>query len=99
MSTKPDEFDGSEFDWIQIRKDYSDQPTLTQTEKFMKKLKENPFVPVGAILTTGCLSYGLYSYRAGRPKMSQLMMRSRVAAQGFTVFALVLGIGMGLHNN
>ncbi|XP_044755901.1 HIG1 domain family member 2A, mitochondrial [Coccinella septempunctata] len=97
MSKKQDEFDDSEFDWINIKKKYETVP-VTQSEKLMKKLKENPFVPVGAILTTVCLSYGLYSYRTGKAKMSQLMMRSRVAAQGFTVFALVLGIGMGLHS-
>lgn len=29
--------------------------------------------------------------------MSQLMMRTRIAAQGFTVVALIVGVGMSLR--
>ena len=48
----------------------------------------------GALVTTGFLSYGLYSFRRGEKQMSQVMMRGRVLAQGFTVLALVGGMLM-----
>lgn len=43
-------------------------------------------------MTAGALSYGLYSFRIGEKKMSQMMMRVRIAAQGFTVAALIVGV-------
>lgn len=48
----------------------------------------------GCLATACALSYGLYSFRKGDKKMSQMMMRTRIAAQGFTVVALVIGVGM-----
>lgn len=49
----------------------------------------------GCLATFGALSYGLWSFRQGRRQMSQYMMRLRVAAQGFTIVALMVGIGIG----
>lgn len=49
---------------------------------------------VGALATMAALSYGLWCFRTGQKQMSQYMMRTRVVAQGFTVFALVLGMGV-----
>lgn len=43
------------------------------------------------------LSFGLHSFRKGDRRMSQLMMRTRIAAQGFTVVALIVGVGMSLR--
>lgn len=51
-------------------------------------------VVVGALATTLALGYGLWTFRTGQRRMSQLMMRTRVVAQGLTVFALVMGIGI-----
>lgn len=48
----------------------------------------------GCLATTAALTAGLYNFRTGNRKMSQLMMRSRIAAQGFTVMALVVGVVM-----
>lgn len=48
----------------------------------------------GCLATFSALSYGLWSFRQGNRKMSQYMMRTRIAAQGFTVLALIIGIGM-----
>ncbi|KAL3268436.1 hypothetical protein HHI36_007547 [Cryptolaemus montrouzieri] len=98
MDEKDENFDASQFDWIELKKDMDKQGgDESQGQKFIRKFKENPLVPIGSILTTICLGVGLYSYRTGQRKMSQTMMRSRVAAQGFTVFALILGLGLGLH--
>jgi hypothetical protein len=47
---------------------------------------------LGAAATILCLGYGLYSFRRGEKRMSQMMMRSRILAQGFTVAALVGGL-------
>lgn len=52
----------------------------------------------GALATVGALSYGLWCFRSGKPKMSQNMMRLRIVAQGFTITALVLGVAMATGN-
>lgn len=83
------------FDWITLRKDMDAIASVeSQREKFIRKFKENPFVPVGCLATTLALSYGLWCFRTGQKKMSQYMMRTRIAAQGLTVIALVIGIGL-----
>jgi hypothetical protein len=43
-------------------------------------------------MTAGALSFGLYSFQKGERRMSQMMMRVRIFAQGFTVAALVVGV-------
>lgn len=50
----------------------------------------------GCLATFGALSYGLYNFRTGNKRMSQMMMRTRIAAQGLTLIALVLGVGMSV---
>jgi len=61
-------------------------------DKFIRKTKQNPFVPIGLAATIGALSYGLWQMKTGDRVMSQKMMRLRVAAQGFTVIALLTGV-------
>ncbi|GFY37410.1 HIG1 domain family member 2A, mitochondrial [Trichonephila inaurata madagascariensis] len=61
-------------------------------ERMINKIKSNPFVPIGMLATTAALSVGVYSMKTGNKKRSQLMMRTRILAQGFTVAALLLGI-------
>lgn len=46
----------------------------------------------GALCTVGALSYGLWSFRKGQVRMSQKMMRMRVAAQGLTIVAIMGGL-------
>uniref|UniRef100_A0A0K8TP00 Putative conserved plasma membrane protein n=1 Tax=Tabanus bromius TaxID=304241 RepID=A0A0K8TP00_TABBR len=83
-----------EFDWVQLKKEIGSQHAETTKEKLQRKIKQNPLVPIGCLATAGALSYGLWSFRQGRPKMSQYMMRARIAAQGFTVVALMVGVAM-----
>ncbi|AWP12301.1 putative HIG1 domain family member 2A mitochondrial [Scophthalmus maximus] len=64
----------------------------TFKEKLTRKTKQNPFVPVGCLATVGALVYGLRSFQQGDTNKSQLFMRGRIAAQGFTVVALVVGV-------
>ncbi|XP_037724315.1 HIG1 domain family member 2A, mitochondrial [Drosophila subpulchrella] len=84
-----------ELDWIQLRQELGPIVEVETTkEKLQRKIKENPLVPLGCLATTAALTAGLYNFRTGNRKMSQIMMRTRIAAQGFTVLALVAGVVM-----
>ncbi|NXA96902.1 HIG2A protein, partial [Melanocharis versteri] len=61
-------------------------------EKFMRKTRENPMVPLGCLCTVGVLTYGIICFKKGNTRRSQLMMRARVLAQGFTFAALLGGM-------
>ncbi|XP_075897725.1 HIG1 domain family member 2A, mitochondrial [Nelusetta ayraudi] len=64
----------------------------TFKQKFTRKAKENPFVPIGCLATAGALIYGLRAFHQGKTRQSQLLMRGRIFAQGFTVFAIIFGV-------
>uniref|UniRef100_A0A3Q3W5Y1 HIG1 domain-containing protein n=1 Tax=Mola mola TaxID=94237 RepID=A0A3Q3W5Y1_MOLML len=64
----------------------------TFKEKFIRKTKENPFVPIGSVATAGALLYGLRAFHQGKTRQSQLLMRGRIFAQGFTVVAIIFGV-------
>ncbi|XP_045886560.1 HIG1 domain family member 2A, mitochondrial [Micropterus dolomieu] len=64
----------------------------TFKDKFIRKTKENPFVPIGCVGTAGALMYGLRAFHQGKTRQSQLLMRGRIFAQGFTVVAIVVGV-------
>ncbi|KAF7698423.1 HIG1 domain family member 2A, mitochondrial [Silurus meridionalis] len=61
-------------------------------DKFIRKTKENPFVPVGCLGTAGALIYGLRAFKQGKTHQSQMLMRTRIFAQGFTVVAIIVGV-------
>ncbi|KAL2077618.1 hypothetical protein ACEWY4_027122 [Coilia grayii] len=61
-------------------------------DKFIRKTKENPFVPLGCLGTAGALIYGLRAFKMGKTRHSQLSMRARIFAQGFTVVAIIVGV-------
>ncbi|XP_042309694.1 HIG1 domain family member 2A, mitochondrial [Sceloporus undulatus] len=61
-------------------------------EKFARKTRENPLVPIGCLGTAGVLTYGLICFKRGNTHQSQMMMRARILAQGFTVAALIVGV-------
>lgn len=69
-------------------------PPETSGNRFWRKAKENPLVPIGCLATVGALSMGLVSFKRGNMAMSQNMMRLRVVAQGGTVVGLVGGIAL-----
>ncbi|XP_076470470.1 HIG1 domain family member 2A, mitochondrial-like [Babylonia areolata] len=64
-------------------------------DKFLRKTKENPFVPIGVLVTTFALSFGLWQMKTGNKRMSQNMMRLRIFGQGFTVLAVLGGVAYG----
>lgn len=89
----------AELEWIQMVSDMDSLPKAETTkEKFIRKFYSNPFVPVGCLLTAGALTVGLYNFRTGNRQMSQYMMRARIAAQGFTVVALIVGVLAAVKN-
>ncbi|XP_032032161.1 putative HIG1 domain family member 2B [Hylobates moloch] len=61
-------------------------------EKFFRKTRENLVVPIGCLGTAAVLTNGLYCFHQGNSQCSQLMMRTWIATQGFTVAALLLGL-------
>ncbi|CAK9298442.1 unnamed protein product [Gordionus sp. m RMFG-2023] len=85
--------------WIQARKlalgaiedTESGRKQETFLEKGLRKFRENPFVPIGAIVTAYVLSKGVLGIRKGSYQSSQFWMRSRIYAQGFTIIALAIG--------
>ncbi|RZB39159.1 HIG1 domain family member 2A, mitochondrial [Asbolus verrucosus] len=91
-----EEEDMVELNWIKLQDEMDSlNPTETRKEKLYRKISENPLVPIGCLATTAALCYGLWNFRLGNKQMSQYMMRTRIAAQGFTVVALIIGIGLG----
>ncbi|KAM7347209.1 HIG1 domain family member 2A, mitochondrial [Cochliomyia hominivorax] len=83
-----------DLDWIQMRQENGPVFPETTKEKMLRKIKENPLVPIGCLATASALGFGLYNFRTGNRQMSQMMMRARILAQGFTVAALVTGVVM-----
>lgn len=83
MSQQPPH--GDDFSWM-------NHPPEKTGNKFMKRVKENPLVPIGCLATVGALTYGLLQFKRGNMQKSQQAMRLRVLAQGGTVIALVGGI-------
>ncbi|XP_066053297.1 HIG1 domain family member 2A, mitochondrial [Chamaea fasciata] len=62
------------------------------TEKFLRKTRENPLVPLGCLCTVGILAYGIICFKKGNTRRSQLMMRARVLAQGLTIASVMGGM-------
>uniref|UniRef100_A0A0B6XYV5 HIG1 domain-containing protein n=1 Tax=Arion vulgaris TaxID=1028688 RepID=A0A0B6XYV5_9EUPU len=61
-------------------------------EKFIRKTKENPFVPIGVVFTTVVLAMGLWTMRSGSGRRSQILMRLRVGGQAFAIVAMLTGV-------
>ncbi|KXH65996.1 hypothetical protein CSAL01_02136 [Colletotrichum salicis] len=59
--------------------------------KAFRKLREEPLIPLGCGLTVFAFVNAWRATRRGDAKQANRMFRARVAAQGFTVFAMVAG--------
>lgn len=72
---------------------YYDEVNRTDSmwTKMQKIGKYNPFVPLGCLVTLGVLANGVWAMRKKDTAKSQRMMRYRIAAQGTTIIALVVG--------
>ncbi|KAI9163170.1 Respiratory supercomplex factor [Paramyrothecium foliicola] len=66
---------------------YNEKPM----QKVVRKLKEEPLVPLGVGLTVFAFVNAYRALRRGDSRQANRMFRARVAAQGFTVIAMVAG--------
>ncbi|KAK7743445.1 Respiratory supercomplex factor 1, mitochondrial [Cytospora paraplurivora] len=60
-------------------------------QKTLRRMKREPFVPIGCALTVVAFAAAYRAMRKGDHHQVQRMFRARVAAQGFTVVAMVVG--------
>ncbi|XP_012286992.1 HIG1 domain family member 2A, mitochondrial [Orussus abietinus] len=79
-------------DWVLLQE--SSYDVESSSEKFVRKLGDNPLVPIGCLATVVALSFGLFNFYKGNKQMQQYMMRARVAAQSFTIIAMIAGLGL-----
>ncbi|KAI5932128.1 HIG1 domain family member 1A, mitochondrial [Manis javanica] len=69
-----------------------------QGSKLIRKAREAPFVPIGMAGFATIVAYGLYKLKSrGNTKMSVHLIHMRVAAQGFVVGAMTLGMGYSMY--
>ena len=69
----------------------------TTLQKFVQKCKSEPLVPLGSIMTVGCLVGGIRAFQQGNKVNAQYAMRARVLAQGFTVVVVCMGAFAGFQ--
>lgn len=66
---------------------------IKEESRFLRKVKENPIVPLGMLGFLGMAVHGAYKYKhRGNMSTSVYLMHLRVRAQSMVVGALVLGI-------
>ncbi|KAI0377572.1 hypoxia induced protein conserved region-domain-containing protein [Hypomontagnella monticulosa] len=63
----------------------------TATQKIGRKLREEPLIPLGTLLTTLAIYNAWRAMRRGDHAQVQRMFRARIGAQAFTVMAMVAG--------
>ncbi|KAF3357582.1 Pre-mRNA-splicing factor SPP2 [Verticillium dahliae VDG1] len=66
---------------------YNEKPMA----KIFRKLREEPLIPLGAGLTVFAFTQAWRAMRRGDQVAANKMFRARVAAQGFTVLAMIAG--------
>jgi hypothetical protein len=57
--------------------------------KFVRRMKEEPLIPLGMVLTVAALVGAARSMRKGDRARTNMMFRRRIYAQGFTVITMV----------
>ncbi|XP_035527236.1 HIG1 domain family member 1A, mitochondrial [Morone saxatilis] len=68
--------------------------------KFIRKAKENPFVPIGMAGFFAIVGYRLLKMKSrGDTKMSVHLIHMRVAAQGFVVGAMTIGVVYSMYRD
>ncbi|PHH63066.1 hypothetical protein CDD81_6311 [Ophiocordyceps australis] len=80
LAPMPSSFDGND-DF------YNERPL----QKMLRKLKEEPLIPLGAGLTVAAFINSWRAVRRGDSHQANRMFRARVAAQAFTIIAMVAG--------
>lgn len=64
----------------------------TAASSFIKKSKQNIFVPIGLVATAACIVMGLVSMSRSDSRRQQQFMRGRILFQGFTFAMMATGI-------
>ncbi|KAM9322373.1 HIG1 domain family member 1A, mitochondrial [Pholidichthys leucotaenia] len=68
--------------------------------KLLRKAKENPFVPAGLVGFAAIVAYNLVKLKSrGNTKLSVHLIHMRVAAQGFVVGALTVGVVYSMYKD
>ncbi|KAF7341989.1 HIG1 domain family member 2A [Mycena venus] len=67
------------------------RPYETTSQKFARKCRENPYVPIGGALTVVNLVMAVLNLARGESRMMNYWLRGRVAMQGLTIVALLIG--------
>ncbi|XP_062059655.1 N6-adenosine-methyltransferase TMT1A isoform X3 [Lepus europaeus] len=71
-----------------------------QLSRLIRKSRDSPFVPVGIAGFLSVVSYGLYKLKYRRnQKMSIHLIHMRVAAQGFVVGAVTIGVLYSMYKD
>ncbi|XP_004601527.1 HIG1 domain family member 1C [Sorex araneus] len=71
-----------------------------QLSRLIRKSRDYPFIPVGIAGFVTVVSYGLYKLKHRRyQKMSIHLIHMRVAAQGFVVGAVTLGVLYSMYKD
>ncbi|RKF62160.1 Respiratory supercomplex factor 1, mitochondrial [Erysiphe neolycopersici] len=63
----------------------------SRLQKLIRRLKQEPLIPLGCILTSWALFNASRSIRVGDHNRTNRMFRARIYAQGFTVAAMIAG--------
>ncbi|MCJ1357033.1 MAG: Respiratory supercomplex factor 1, mitochondrial [Icmadophila ericetorum] len=71
--------------------DNSDFYEENRWQKFSRRLKEEPLIPFGCVLTCYALLGATRSIRAGDHHTTNRMFRFRIYAQGFTLLCMLAG--------
>lgn len=93
----PSSFDGDKYPlptpskYHQLTQPPRDFYEENRWQKFSRRLKEEPIIPLGCALTCYALIQATKSIRAGDHVRTNRMFRARIYAQGFTLLAMVAG--------
>lgn len=83
MSRLPSSFD--------IKDDIKDVSEMGFMEKIVYRSKQQPFVPLGCLFTTGAVALAALNVKSGNKLRAQFYFRWRVGLQAATLVALVAG--------
>ena len=70
---------------------YRDFYSENRLQKLTRRLREEPLIPLGCLLTVWALVGATRSIRRGDHAKTNIMFRRRIYAQGFTLVAMLVG--------
>ncbi|XP_072423278.1 HIG1 domain family member 1C-like isoform X1 [Chiloscyllium punctatum] len=82
-----------------LNNSWSSSPDETESSKLLRKSKESPFIPFGIAGCLAIVALGFHKLRKTKQKMSLYLIHMRVAAQGFLVGVMTLGVAYSMYND